>query len=500
MRTEFQSEHEPDAGASQSVVSSLCWRDLVGKEISSPKLAYHEEADPPEKSPASRSDEDNEDSDAVGAESKPRAEKLPSMEYVDFVTSNDSPSFAMRLSKQISKDPSEIGSYRREPQKYFRTQCEFTPSVEKFFNRYSRRYPPEHHADGAKTYTIPVYGITNRSLRLGAGGTPSPSEVNRPFESCNDFEPKFFVSEMHIRVPKGAHNFDQCAISRGPRQRMSPDEYRDAVQQELSGAHDLLPQAGPLSFFTHGVFAGAGQSDDDVMRIAAESGVPTINVDWRSTPGQLLTKLIRYGIDFSGAIQQEKSFEPLLDQTVDWLNPKRCAFVAFSRGSAFNAAYMKHRHESLDSNAIRLNGDLFAHPDLETEKFRARDEAGKNPITASADNTIVLGSPKDKALMFASRWLRGDRVGDAGKHDIEAVLNAGGRYLIDEFPRRGNNFHHFINYRTLGTLVRDLLHSRNRSATDMEQRSCDDAEDLAPSNAPWQLWLEPKEAARYTRY
>ena len=92
-----------------------------------------------------------------------------------------------------------------------------------------------------------------------------------------------------------------------------------------------------------------------------------------------------------------------------------------------------------------------------------RDDCGKNPITAAAENTIVLGSPKDMALMFASRWFRGDRVGDAGKKDIEAVTNAGGRYLIDEFPKRGSNFHHFINYRSLGTMVKELLHSNYRA-------------------------------------
>ncbi|MBX9570366.1 MAG: hypothetical protein K2X77_15825 [Candidatus Obscuribacterales bacterium] len=417
-------------------------------------------------------------------ESVPRAESdlNNSLQYVDMLAASDNPSLTLRLSKQISKDRSENGPYFTGPQKYLRTQCEFTPSVQSFLNRYSRRYPPEVHADGAKTYTIPIYGISNRSI-----GNDS------------DFEPKFFMSEMHIKVPKGAHNFDQCTISRGPRELLSGDQYRKAVQQELSGAHDLLPQTGPLSFFTHGVFAAAGQSDDDVMRIAAESGVPTINIDWRSTPGSLWTKLFRYGVDFSGAINQEKAFEPYLDQTVAWLNPSRCAFVAFSRGSAFNAAYMKHRHETMgDLNTKKLNGDLFAHPDLETEKFRVRDDKGRNFITASAENTVVLGSPKDKALMFASRWLRGDRVGDAGKQDIDAVIKAGGRYLIDEFPKRGANFHHFINYRSLGTMVRDLLHTKNRGDKPVPV-PCEKNGSLGSPDSQWQLWLEPKEAVRYVR-
>ncbi len=393
---------------------------------------------------------------------------------VDLLAHSENPALTLRLSKQISNDRTENGSYFVGPQKYLRTQCEFTPAVENFLYRYSRRYPPQIHADGGKTYTIPIYGITNRTL-----------------ENSDNFEPKFFKSSMQITVPKGAHNFDQCTVSRGPREKLSNEEYRNGVQQELYGSHDLLPQTGPLSFFTHGVFAGAGQSDDDVLRVAAESGVPTINVDWRSTPGNIFTKIIRYGIDFSGAINQEPSFEPYLDQTVEWLNPKRCAFIAFSRGSAFNAAYMKHRHDST-SFAQKLNGVLFAHPDLETEKFRVRDELGFNPITSSAENTIVLGSPKDKALMFASRWLRGDRVGDAGKQDIDAVIKAGGRYLIDEFPKRGNNFHHFINYRSLGAMVRELLHP---------SRKCVAAEVLDSTSPKLETnswgWIEPKEAARY---
>lgn len=412
-----------------------------------------------------------------GSDNRPTADAI-SMQYVDSIARNENPTLSLRMSKQISNDKTENGSYFVAPQKYMRTQCEFTPAVENFLNRYSRRYPPQIHADGGKTYTVPIYGITNRSV-----------------ESSDDFSPKFFKSSMHITVPKGAHNFDQCTITRGPREKLTNEEYRTGVQQELYGWHDLLPQSGPLSFFTHGVFAGAGQSDDDVLRVAAESGVPTINVDWRSTPGNIFTKVIRYGIDFSGAINQEPSFEPYLDQTVEWLNPRRCAFIAFSRGSAFNAAYMKHRHDGISSPERKLNGVLFAHPDLETEKFRVRDEFGLNPITSSAENTIVLGSPKDKALMFASRWLRGDRVGDAGKQDIDAVIKAGGRYLIDEFPKRGNNFHHFINYRSLGGMVRELLHpARKCIAADPPEPPSAKLESSPPAN--WR-WIEPTEAARY---
>lgn len=351
-----------------------------------------------------------------------------------------SANFGIKLSKSVGQDSSEQGAYTCLPQEFLRTQCEFTAHTQHALRRYSRRYQPEQNSDGSTTYTIPIHGISNRSI-----------------QGDLSVEPKFFQSLMSIRVPKDAHNFDQCTIVRAPRKEVSATEYRNSIQEEISGSQDLLPETGPIGFFTHGVFACAGQSDDDVMRIFLESGIPTINIDWRSTPGKSYTRLIRYGIDFHGAITQEKAFEPYLDETVKWLNPSRCAFIAFSRGSAFNAAYMKHRHESFGESTQKLNTDLFAHPDLETEKFKVRDDCGNNPITASADNTIVLGSPRDKALLFASHWFKADRVGDAGKQDIEAVTRAGGRYLIDESPKRGNNFNHFINYRSLGGLVNDLL-------------------------------------------
>ena len=350
---EFRREH--DSTVREQAASDLCFANLLDDtNLPGMQLSFHEEKDPPgtrtldlSKNPYPLNSDSDSDAEESGAD--PQSGSTINIEYVKMLASSDNPALTLRISKQISKDQTENGPFQSLPQKYLRTQCEFTPSVEKFLNRYSRRYPPETNGDGSKTYTVPIYGITNRSV-----------------EYSNDFEPKFFKSEMQVTVPKGAHNFDQCTVNRGPRERLTQDEYRKSVQQELSGSHDLLPQTGPLSFFTHGVFQSAGHSDDDVLKIAAESGVPTINIDWRSTPGSFFTKLVRYGIDYSGAINQEKSFEPYLDQTVDWLNPKRCAFVAFSRGSAFNAAYMKHRHDMRNPPSQSLNGDLFAHPDLET--------------------------------------------------------------------------------------------------------------------------------------
>lgn len=349
------------------------------------------------------------------------------------------PGLALKLSKQIGNDPSELGSYKCMPKKFLREQCEFTESVRVFLNRYARRFVPQSNPDGSTTFFVPIYGISNRSL-----------------PQSDDFSPKYFKAQMAVKVPAAAVNIDQCTISRGPRTQISEEQYKRSISEELTGSFDLRPQTGPLSFFTHGAFTAAGETDDDTLRIAMESGVPTVNVDWRSTPGKLLSKIVRYGIDFKGALEQEKLFEPELDKTVQYLDPKRCTFLAFSRGSAFNAAYLNHRYDE-KSFAARIKGVVFSHADLETEKFRERDSSGNNPITAATENTIVLGNSRDKALGFAKRWLRGDRVGDASADDIAAVRSAGGEYVIDEAPRKGGNFNHYINYRSIGRMVRSLI-------------------------------------------
>ena len=232
------------------------------------------------------------------------------------------------------------------------------------------------------------------------------------------------------------------------------------LSREINGCMTLRPNNRPLNFFTHGCFSGAGVTDADAVRLALLTGTPTVTIDWRSTQGSWYTLPFRYVVDYYSALAQEPSFEKVLDESLASLDPSHVSMVSFSRGAAFNAAYMKHRY----SEGLKpINGHVMAHADLSTSAFRDRKN-GENPITAASDATVVLGNRHDKVLFF-SRWrIFGDRVGDAYQSDIDTVNLAGGRYVIDDVQRRGGNLNHYVNYNLIARLLSDLSDPQKKPA------------------------------------
>ncbi len=342
------------------------------------------------------------------------------------------------LSRKLSSDPSETGPYEDRPHKYLREQCDFSEATEPFLDRYRQRFAPLRHHNGAQTFFIPVHGITNRSL---AG------------EDNNEI--KFFRTVFEVEVPRGAHNLDECTFRRDARKEISEHEYLQEIAEELKGAFDLPAHQGPLCFFTHGAFTGAGISDLDTLRLAMLSGVPTVNVDWRSTQGPWYSLPMRYPIDFNGAITQEKYFEPALDKTFQFIGQNHSAMIGFSRGTAFNAGYMMHRFNNRQIEAP-INADVLAHADLAASMFRLRQD-GVNPIVAASKNTIVLGNKHDGALRVGRWRIFGDRIGDAEPSDVRAVTEAGGTYVIDTYQRKGGNFNHYVDYKIISSMIRTMV-------------------------------------------
>lgn len=344
----------------------------------------------------------------------------------------------MYLSKRLTRDKSETGPYEELPHKFLREQCEFSDATNSFLNRYRQRLTPRNNHNGSETFYIPLHGITNRSLQDDDG------------TGC-----KFFKTTMEVTVPKGAHNLDECTFKRGPRQPESEQEYLHGINEELKGASDLAPHQGPLCFFTHGAFTGAGVSDNDAVRLAMLTGVPTVNVDWRSTQGAWFTLPLRYPVDYAGAVTQERTFESKLDDTFAFIGENHGAMIGFSRGTGFNATYMQHRfaHRNEDTP---INSDVLAHADLQTKEFRVRED-GLNPIVSASKNTIVLGNPHDCALKVGRWRISGDRVGDAKPGDIKAVTAAGGKYVIDDYQRRGGNLQHYIDYKVIAKMIRTMV-------------------------------------------
>lgn len=342
------------------------------------------------------------------------------------------------LSKKFTADPSELGSYEDGPHQYLREQCDFTDATLPFLERYVRRFAPLQQHDGTQIFIIPIHGMTNRSL---------------PENKSN--EVKYFKALMEIDVPRGAHNLDECTFKRSPREEETEHEYLNELKEELNGSSDLPAQRGPLCFFTHGAFTGAGISDLDALRLALLSGVPTVNVDWRSTQGPWYSLPMRYPIDFNGAITQEKHFETALDKMFKFIGEDRGAMIGFSRGTAFNAGYMMHRFANRDTEP-RINANFLAHPDLAASMFRLRMD-GSNPIIAASKNTIVLGSKHDSALRVGKWRIFGDRIGDAEPSDVRTVTDAGGTYLIDTYQRHGGNFNHYIDYKIISKMIQTML-------------------------------------------
>lgn len=352
--------------------------------------------------------------------------------------SGNSSAIQMKLSKKLSNDPSEIGSYRDGPHKYIREQCDFSEATLPFLDRYRQRFAPLRHHNGSETFYVPIHGITNRAL---------PGDENDSV--------KYFKAIFEVDVPRGAHNLDECSFKRGSREERSEQEYLQEIAQELEGAFDLPAHQGPLSFFTHGAFTGAGISDLDTLRLAMISGVPTVNVDWRSTQGPWYTLPMRYPVDFNGAITQEKHFETALDRTFKFIGENHGAMIGFSRGTAFNAGYMMHRFARRQEETP-INSNVLAHADLAASMFRLRQD-GCNPIVAGSKNTIVLGNKDDGALRVGKWRILGDRIGDAEPGDIKAVTDAGGTYVIDTYQRRGGNFNHYIDYKIISRMIRTLV-------------------------------------------
>lgn len=382
--------------------------------------------------------------DSTAAESETRAPNENSISLIDLHRDTQAmtePDIKLWLSKGLSSDKSELESYEEHPHKYLRPQCEFSGETAAFLERYTKSLPALQYHDGSHSYFIPVHGISNRMLN-----------------GDSSYTPKYYYSVMEVTVPHGAKNLDQCWFRRGPRQEESKDQFLGEIKEELSGALDLKAHDGPLSFFTHGAFSGAGVVDTDSVRLAMLSGVPTITIDWRSTPGPWYTLPLRYPIDFAGAVSQEKSFEDALDSTFSFLNPSKASMVCFSRGAAFNAAYLQHRYEN---KQVPLSGNIFAHSDLASSAFRARID-GYNPIVGASKSTIVLGNPHDAALRIGSWRIFGDRVGDAQASDVDAVLQAGGKYVIDDFQRRGGNFNHYVDYKIIAKMLQEMCNQKGQ--------------------------------------
>ncbi len=345
------------------------------------------------------------------------------------------------FSKLLGDDESEEGSYRSAARKRPRSQCEFSNKTAEFLKRYQKLIPERSRSDGSCTYFIPLHGITSRDLPEHQGTSA-----------------KYFSSLLEIRVPKNAHNLDQCDIRRGPRHEISKSAFLDALRSELQGKPGLKAYDGALALFTHGCFSSAGVTDADSFRLAALSGVPTISLDWRSSEGPWFTLPFRYVLDYNAAQFQEKLFESALDDTLDSIGPERASLISFSRGAAFNASYLEHRSSKLEQRT-KLKSVVMAHADLASSSFRL-DHNGLNPITSASRSTIVLGNKHDKAILLGKLRIFGNRIGDAEKSDIEAVEKAGGRYLIDQFRLRGGNFNHYVNYKLIGGILEDLCLGR----------------------------------------
>lgn len=260
---------------------------------------------------------------------------------------------------------------------------------------------------------------------------------------------------MEVTVPKSADNLDECTFKRSARVEESKEQYLKALAEELKGAADLPAHQGPLCFFAHGAFTGAGTSDNDAVRLAMLSGVPTVNVDWRATPGPWNTLPFRYPIDYNGAVSQENEFEPALDASFDYIGAQHGAMVSFSRGTGFDATYMKHRFEDRATDAP-VCANILAHADLQTKEFKLREQ-NLNPIVAGSSNTIVLGNEHDGALRIGRLRILGARAGDASPSDIAAVTAAGGTYVIDQYQHRGGNFNHYIDYKVIAKMIRTLV-------------------------------------------
>ncbi len=339
------------------------------------------------------------------------------------------------LSRTLSADKSEREDYEDRPHKYLRDQCEFNENTAPFLSRYSARFHPFSQHDGSRSFYVPIHGITNRTL---------------PGNDSDDL--KYYRAVMEVDVPIGAHNIDQCHFKRGPRQEETKEQYLKELAEELNGAADLPSHKGPLSFFTHGAFTAAGVADHDALRLAMLSGIPTINVDWRSSSGPWFTLPFRYPIDYFGAVAQEKVFEDALDTSFAFIGPAKSTFVSFSRGTAFDAAYMRHRFEDR-ANCSPLAANIFAHADLPTSTFNLRQD-GVNPTVAGSKNSIVMGSTHDFVLKIGKFRIFEDRVGDAEPSDIKAVTEAGGKYVLDDYKRRGGNFNHYVDYKVIAKIIK----------------------------------------------
>jgi hypothetical protein len=354
------------------------------------------------------------------------------------VTERAISAFQMFMSRSFTDDESELGTYKEAPHDYLREQCTFSNRTAQFLSRYAKRLPPYHHHDGSQTYYVLLHGITSRKL---------PGD--------DSTEPKYFRALMQVKVPAGADNLDQCTFKRGPRQEETKQEYLKGIEEELKGAADLPAHQGPLCFFAHGAMTGAGVSDNDALRLAMLSGVPTVNVDWRATPGPWYTLPFRYPIDYNGAVTQEKLFEPALDESFAYIGPEHAAMIGFSRGTGFDAAYMQHRFANKET-CPQISANILAHADLKASQFRVREE-GVNPIVDGSSNTIVLGNPHDGALRVGRIRIFGDRIGDAEPKDIATVTAAGGTYVIDKYQHRGGNFNHYIDYKVIAKMIRAMV-------------------------------------------
>lgn len=369
------------------------------------------------------------------AEASP-AEPERTLNLLDLLEAKPGQTLLSTLSKELTVDESEMGPHEVAPRSVLREQCEFSDSTLAFLNRYSKTFSVMKQPDGSQTFYVPLHGITSRRV-----------------VGDHSDEPKYFRSLMAVTVPAGAHNLDQCTFKRGPRVEVDKAAFLSALNEEIKGSTKLAPNDGPLSFFTHGVFTSAGKSDADAVRLALLSGVTTVNVDWRSTPGPWYTAPARYAVDHKGAIEQEKTFQPVLDTTLSQIGEKNVSMIAFSRGSAFNAGYMKHRFENRQT-LPQINANVLTHPDLFTSEFKVREQ-GKNPIVAAGKNTFVLGNPYDRALLFGGWQIFGDRVGDAEKSDIDAVTAAGGKYVVDKKqPLNSYTFNHYVDYSTIADMIK----------------------------------------------
>ena len=365
-------------------------------------------------------------------------ESKSALNLLDLLDSKPGKSLLSTLSRELTNDQSERGPHEAPPRSVLREQCEFSESTLPFLNRYSKSYSVMRQADGSQTFYVPLHGITSRSI----AGDESD-------------EPKYFRSVMEVTVPPNAHNLDQCHFKRGPRVEVDKAKFLTALNEEIKGSAKLAASEDPLSFFTHGVFTSAGKSDVDAVRLALLSGVPTVNIDWRSTPGPWYSAAARYAVDHRGAVEQEKSFEPVLDNTLAQIGENNVAMISFSRGTAFNAGYMKHRFENRQT-LPQVNANVLTHPDLFTSEFKTR-ENGQNPIAAAGKHTFVLGNPHDRALMFGGWQIFGDRVGDAEKSDVEAVTAAGGKYVIDnKQPLSSYTFNHYVDYSTIANMIKTV--------------------------------------------